>query len=44
MGSASWDFGREIAHVMGYGGISWLERPDRESEEHLAQLVDSLKP
>jgi precorrin-6B methylase 2 len=35
--------GREIAHVMGYQGIAWLERPERESEEHLEQLVDSLK-
>jgi ubiquinone/menaquinone biosynthesis C-methylase UbiE len=35
--------GREIAHVMGYLGIDWLERPERESEEHLTQLVDSLK-
>jgi precorrin-6B methylase 2 len=34
---------REIAHVMGYLGIDWLERPERESEEHLTQLVDSLK-
>ncbi len=36
-------FGREIAHVMGYQGIAWLERPERETEEHLEQLVDSLK-
>jgi precorrin-6B methylase 2 len=35
--------GREIAHVMGYQGIAWLERPERESEEHLTQLVESLK-
>jgi precorrin-6B methylase 2 len=35
--------GREIARVMGYQGIAWLERPERESEEHLTQLVDSLK-
>jgi len=35
--------GREIAQVMGYQGIAWLERPERESEEHLTQLVDSLK-
>ena len=28
---------------MGYQGIAWLERPERESEEHLTQLVDSLK-
>jgi ubiquinone/menaquinone biosynthesis C-methylase UbiE len=36
-------FGREIAQVMGYQGIDWLERPERESEEHLVQLIDSLK-
>jgi ubiquinone/menaquinone biosynthesis C-methylase UbiE len=35
--------GREIAHVMGYAGIDWLERPERETEEHLTQLVDLLK-
>jgi ubiquinone/menaquinone biosynthesis C-methylase UbiE len=27
---------------MGYQGIEWLERPERETEEHLNQLVDSL--
>jgi ubiquinone/menaquinone biosynthesis C-methylase UbiE len=42
-GIGKYYFGREIAHVMGYQGIDWLERPERESEEHLAQLVDSLK-
>jgi ubiquinone/menaquinone biosynthesis C-methylase UbiE len=36
-------FGREIAQVMGYQGIDWLERPERESEEHLSALIDSLK-
>ncbi len=35
--------GREIAHVMGYQGIDWLERPERETEEHLTQLVEVLK-
>jgi len=35
--------GREIAHVMGYQGIDWLERPERETEEHLTQLVELLK-
>ena len=25
--------GREIAHVMGPGGIIWLERSERETEE-----------
>jgi len=35
--------GREIAHVMGHQGISWLERPEREEEEGLTLLVDALE-
>jgi len=35
--------GREIARVMGHQGISWLERPEREQEEGLTLLVESLK-
>lgn len=35
-------FGREIAQVMGHQGIAWLERPEREQEERLTLLVDSL--
>lgn len=35
--------GREIARVMGHQGISWLERPEREQEEGLSLLVESLK-
>ena len=34
--------GREIAHVMGHQGISWLERPEREQEEGLTILVNAL--
>lgn len=34
--------GREIARVMGHQGISWLERPEREQEEGLTLLVESL--
>lgn len=34
---------REIAHVMGYAGVNWLERPEREEEEALTQLIDALK-
>lgn len=34
--------GREIAHVMGVAGIPWLERPQREKEESLTLLIDSL--
>jgi precorrin-6B methylase 2 len=40
-------FGREIAHVMGFGpggqGAQWLERTSREREERLALLVRSLR-
>ncbi len=35
--------GREIAHVMGFGGVDWLERDKREREERLTLLVKSLK-
>ena len=34
--------GREIAQVMGPGGIEWLDRPEREEEEHPAKVLDSL--
>ena len=35
--------GREIAHVMGPGGVPWLERPEREIEERPQQLIDALQ-
>lgn len=35
--------GREIAHVMGPGGILWLERPDREQEERPQLVLDALE-
>jgi precorrin-6B methylase 2 len=35
--------GREIAHVMGFQGASWLERPEREKEEHTSKLLPALK-
>ena len=35
--------GREIARVMGYAAAGWLERPEREKEESLTKLVESLK-
>jgi ubiquinone/menaquinone biosynthesis C-methylase UbiE len=35
--------GREIAHVMGPGGIPWLDREEREDEEHPARLVEALE-
>ncbi len=35
-------FNREIAHVMGYEGADWLERPTREQEERPDLLVKEL--
>ena len=34
--------GREISHVMGHLGASWLERPTREREERTDRLVKNL--
>jgi SAM-dependent methyltransferase len=35
--------GREIAHVMGHRAADWLERPERDEEEHTGKLVEQLK-
>jgi ubiquinone/menaquinone biosynthesis C-methylase UbiE len=35
--------GREIAHVMGYQGAEWLERPARVEEERPDQVVEQMK-
>lgn len=35
--------GREIAQVMSHFGASWLERPEREKEEHTSKLLPPLK-
>jgi SAM-dependent methyltransferase len=35
--------GREIARVMGHEAADWLERPERDEEEHTAVLVEQLK-
>jgi ubiquinone/menaquinone biosynthesis C-methylase UbiE len=35
--------GREIAQVMGYQAASWLDRPEREKEEHCTKLLEALK-
>lgn len=34
--------GREIARVMGHQGAGWLERPEREREEHSDQAIAAL--
>ena len=35
--------GREIAHVMGHQAAEWLERANRDEEEHTEKLVEQLK-
>lgn len=41
-GIGKWFMGREIAHVMGYQGINWLERSDREAEENTSKLLQDI--
>ena len=41
-GIGKWYKGREIAHVMGYQGMSWLERPEREKEEQTSLLLKNM--
>jgi SAM-dependent methyltransferase len=41
-GIGKWYMGREIAFVMGYQGIGWLERPEREKEENVSKLISNM--
>ncbi|WP_347879105.1 class I SAM-dependent methyltransferase [Winogradskyella pelagia] len=41
-GIGKWYLGREIAYVMGYQGIKWLERPEREAEENVSTLLSNM--
>ncbi|WP_051605578.1 class I SAM-dependent methyltransferase [Sediminibacter sp. Hel_I_10] len=41
-GIGKWYMGREIAHVMGFQGINWLERTDREEEENTSKLIANM--
>ncbi len=41
-GTGKFYMGREIAQIMGPGGIAWLDRPQREEEEHPATIVEAL--
>ncbi len=41
-GIGKWYMGREIAHVMGFQGIGWLERPEREKEEKTTILLENM--
>ena len=42
-GIGKWYMGREIAYVMGYQGMRWLERPERESEENTSSLIEFMQ-
>jgi len=41
-GIGKWYMGREIAYVMGFEGVGWLERPDREKEENVSKLIQNM--
>ena len=41
-GIGKWYMGREIAHVMGYQGMAWLERQEREQEEQTTTLIANM--
>lgn len=41
-GIGKYYMGREISHVMGHLGASWLERPEREQEEKSSLLMANL--
>ena len=41
-GIGKWYMGREIAYVMGYEGIGWLERSEREKEENVSNLIQNM--
>ena len=41
-GIGKWYMGREIAHVMGYQGIDWLQRSEREKQENVSKLIENL--
>ena len=42
-GIGKWYMGREIASVMGFQGMGWLERPEREAEENVNTLLKNMK-
>lgn len=41
-GTRKFYMGREIAQVMGSGGIEWLDRLEREEEEHPVEVLNAL--
>lgn len=41
-GIGKWYMGREIANVMGFQGMDWLDRPEREEEENTSKLIRNM--
>jgi len=41
-GIGKWYMGREIAYVMGFQAIGWLERSEREKEENVSKLIKNM--
>ena len=41
-GIGKWYMGREIAAVMGYQAMRWLDRPEREKEENVSTLLRNM--
>ncbi len=41
-GTGKFYMGREIAQVMGAGGMSWLDRPERAEEEHPEVVIEAM--
>ena len=41
-GIGKWYMGREISQVMGYQGMAWLERSEREQEEETSTLLKNM--
>ncbi len=41
-GIGKWFLGREIAHVMGYQAMDWLDRDSREAEENTSRLIKNM--
>jgi len=42
-GIGKWYMGIEIAYVMGFQGIGWFERSEREKEENVSSLIKNMK-
>jgi precorrin-6B methylase 2 len=42
-GTGRFYMGREIAQVMGAGGMPWLDRPEREEEERPELVIDAMR-